>query len=62
MYVIYRWYRVSDSAALYPIPFSQRIILSRTLLLIKNADERDTGKWVCYTIHSDPTLKNDFFR
>lgn len=65
MYIIYRWYRVSDSAALYPIPLSQRIILSRTLLLIKNADERDTGKWVCgltVTINSDPTLKHDFFR
>ncbi|XP_061389424.1 cell adhesion molecule Dscam2-like, partial [Musca vetustissima] len=41
------WYRVSDSSALYPIPSSQRVILSRTLLLIKNADERDAGKWVC---------------
>lgn len=44
--LIYSWYRVSDSAALYPIPSSQRVILSRTLLLIKNADERDAGKWV----------------
>uniref|UniRef100_A0A1A9UEN6 Ig-like domain-containing protein n=1 Tax=Glossina austeni TaxID=7395 RepID=A0A1A9UEN6_GLOAU len=43
---IFTWYRVSDSSALYPIPSSQRIILSRTLLLIKNADERDAGKWV----------------
>uniref|UniRef100_A0A1A9ZZV3 Down syndrome cell adhesion molecule n=2 Tax=Glossina TaxID=44049 RepID=A0A1A9ZZV3_GLOPL len=44
---IFTWYRVSDSSALYPIPSSQRIILSRTLLLIKNADERDAGKWIC---------------
>ncbi|XP_034127416.1 Down syndrome cell adhesion molecule-like protein Dscam2 isoform X1 [Drosophila guanche] len=44
---IFTWYRVSDSAALYPIPSSQRVILSRTLLLIKNADERDAGKWIC---------------
>ncbi|CAD6994274.1 unnamed protein product, partial [Ceratitis capitata] len=44
---IFTWYRVSDSSALYPIPSSQRVILSRTLLLIKNADERDAGKWVC---------------
>ncbi|XP_017969064.1 Down syndrome cell adhesion molecule-like protein Dscam2 isoform X1 [Drosophila navojoa] len=44
---IFTWYRVSDSAALYPIPSSQRVIVSRTLLLIKNADERDTGKWIC---------------
>ncbi|KAM8702920.1 hypothetical protein ACLKA7_005290 [Drosophila subpalustris] len=44
---IFTWFRVSDSAALYPIPSSQRLILSRTLLFIKNADERDAGKWIC---------------
>ncbi|KAL5284148.1 hypothetical protein ACFFRR_006432 [Megaselia abdita] len=44
---IFTWYRVSDSGALYPIPSSQRIILSRTLLLIKNSDDRDSGKWIC---------------
>ncbi|XP_055923956.1 cell adhesion molecule Dscam2 isoform X1 [Eupeodes corollae] len=44
---IFTWFRVSDSSALYPIPSSQRIILSRTLLLIKSADDRDSGKWIC---------------
>ncbi|KAH8408036.1 hypothetical protein KR222_011729 [Zaprionus bogoriensis] len=44
---MFSWYRVSDSAALYPITSSLRIILSRSLLLIKNADERDNGKWIC---------------
>ncbi|XP_055385270.1 cell adhesion molecule Dscam2 isoform X2 [Condylostylus longicornis] len=44
---VFTWYRVSDSDALYPIPSSQRVIVSRTLLLIKNADDRDTGKWIC---------------
>ncbi|XP_051862940.1 cell adhesion molecule Dscam2 isoform X2 [Drosophila albomicans] len=44
---IFTWYRVSDSAALYPIPLSQRLKLFQTLLLIKNADEQDAGKWIC---------------
>lgn len=41
-----RWFRQSESSALYPVPSSQRIVPSQTLLLIKNADERDAGKWV----------------
>lgn len=40
------WYRVSDSNALYPVPSSQRIIPSNTLLYIRNADERCAGRWV----------------
>ncbi|XP_055315179.1 cell adhesion molecule Dscam2 isoform X2 [Sitodiplosis mosellana] len=43
----YAWYRVSDSNALYPVPSSQRIIPSNTLLYIRNADERCAGRWVC---------------
>lgn len=41
-----RWFRVSDSKALYPVPSSHRVIPSQTLLLIKNADERADGRWV----------------
>lgn len=41
-----RWFRVSDSKALYPVPSSHRVIPSQTLLLIKNADERADGQWV----------------
>lgn len=37
---------MSDSNALYPVPSSQRIMPYQTLLLVKNADERDSGKWV----------------
>lgn len=41
-----RWFRVSDSKALYPVSSSHRVIPSQTLLLIKNADERADGRWV----------------
>lgn len=43
---ISRWFRVSDSGALYPIPSSQRIIPSQTILFIRSVDERDMGRWV----------------
>lgn len=45
------WYRVSESHsnALYPVPSSQRIIPSNTLLYIRNADERSAGRWVSST-------------
>lgn len=46
IYIFGRWFRQSESSALYPVPSSQRIVPSQTLLLIKNADERDAGKWV----------------
>lgn len=42
------WYRVSDSNALYPVPSSQKIIPSNTLLYIRNADERCAGRWVSF--------------
>lgn len=44
----YSWYRVSDSNALYPVPSSQRIIPSNTLLYIRHADERSVGRWVSF--------------
>ena len=43
---IFTWYRLSDSGSYYAVPSSQRIIPSQTLLLIRNADERDAGRWV----------------
>lgn len=43
---IYTWYRLSDSGSYYSVPSSQRVIPSQTLLLIRNVDERDAGRWV----------------
>jgi Down syndrome cell adhesion molecule len=43
---IYTWYRLSDSGSYYSVPSSQRVIPSQTLLLIRNIDERDAGRWV----------------
>lgn len=48
------WYRISDSNALYPVPSSQRIIPSNTLLYIRNANERSAGKWVSLPINRRP--------
>lgn len=45
---IYTWYRLSDSGSYYSVPSSQRVIPSQTLLLIRNADERDAGRWVSF--------------
>ncbi|XP_055715988.1 cell adhesion molecule Dscam2 isoform X2 [Phlebotomus papatasi] len=44
---IFTWFRVTDSGALYPLPTSQRIIPSQSILLLKNSDERDSGRWIC---------------
>jgi hypothetical protein len=44
---VYTWYRLSDSGSQYSVPSSQRVIPSQTLLLIRNVDERDAGRWVC---------------
>ncbi|KAL7024043.1 hypothetical protein ACKWTF_012881 [Chironomus riparius] len=44
---IYTWYRLSDSGSYYSVPSSQRVIPSQTLLLIRNVDERDAGRWIC---------------
>lgn len=38
---------MSDSGANYPVPASQRIIPSHSILLVKHADDRDSGKWIC---------------
>lgn len=43
---IFTWYRLSDSGSYYSVPSSQRIIPSQTLLLIRNVDDRDAGRWV----------------
>jgi hypothetical protein len=43
---IYTWYRLSDSGSYYSVPSSQRVIPSQTLLLIRNVDDRDAGRWV----------------
>lgn len=43
---IYSWLRVSDSGATYPIPPSQRIFPSQSILFIKHIDDRDAGRWV----------------
>lgn len=48
IYKIIRWFRISDSGGLYPVPPSQRIFPAQSLLLIKNVDERDLGRWVSF--------------
>lgn len=45
---IYTWYRLSDSGFYYSIPSSQRVIPSQTLLLNRNVDDRDDGRWVSF--------------
>lgn len=45
---VYTWYRLSDSSSFYSVPSSQRIIPSQTLLLIRNVEERDAGRWVSF--------------
>lgn len=57
-----RWYRVSDSNALYPVPTtSHRVIPSQTLLLIKNADERADGRWVStHNAHTQTNISHRF--
>lgn len=47
---IFTWYRLSDSGSYYSVPSSQRIIPSQTVLLIRNADDRDAGRWVIYNM------------
>lgn len=49
---IFTWYRLSDSGSYYSVPSSQRIVPSQTLLLIRNVDDRDAGRWV-YNITSE---------
>ena len=43
---IFTWYRLSDSGSYYPVPSSQRIMPSQSLLFIRNVDDRDAGRWV----------------
>lgn len=43
---IFTWYRLSDSSSYYSVPSSQRIVPSQTVLLIRNVDDRDAGRWV----------------
>lgn len=43
---MFTWYRLSDSGSYYSVPSSQRIVPSQTLLLIRNVDDRDAGRWV----------------
>lgn len=47
---IFTWYRLSDSGSYYSVPSSQRIVPSQTLLLIRNVDDRDAGRWVIYCL------------
>lgn len=42
------WYRLSNSGSYYPTPPTHRIIPSQSLLYIRNADERDAGRWVSF--------------
>jgi Immunoglobulin domain len=51
------WYRLSDSGSYYSVPSSQRVIPSQTLLLIRNVDDRDAGRWVSVKLHASV---NDF--
>ncbi|XP_035786671.1 Down syndrome cell adhesion molecule-like protein Dscam2 isoform X3 [Anopheles albimanus] len=43
----FSWFRISDTGSLYTVPSSQRIVPSQSLLFIRNADERDAGRWIC---------------
>ena len=42
------WYRVSDSGSFYPVPSSQRVLPSQSLLFIRSVDDRDAGRWVSF--------------
>lgn len=55
---VYTWYRLSDSSSFYSVPSSQRIIPSQTLLLIRNVEERDAGRWVSFNFIEHQTLTN----
>jgi hypothetical protein len=57
---IFTWYRLSDSGSYYSVPSSQRVIPSQTLLLIRNVDDRDAGRWVICTTFFSP-FKNYFY-
>lgn len=46
------WYRLSDSGSYYPIPSTQRIMPSQSLLYVRSADERDAGRWVSFEFGS----------